>query len=346
MTIYVVMFFLLAGVWACSIRMRPRLARRFVCVASVIILWLVQALRHPTVGTDIPDYLKFFNRATDYGIFDVDHRYEKGFQIYSNFVHTVLGLDFNGFLALTSALILVPVGLIFYRRSSLPALSFIIFASLLLYRFSFSGLRQSMAIGLTLMSYRYLIDREPLKFVVMVMGATCLHVSAAVFLIAYPMCNCLKMTVRRYAVMGSIGVVCLLFLRPIVSATIAVIHPYSSYGHYLAEAGGSYRLMLLFFIFFLLTFLCRDRRRVAVYRMLLFIGAFMQGLGLVSDSASRIAYYFIFYASLAIPEVVLTLKGRPRWTAMTVATLFFVGFFFYTVADGGLNLVPYHFFWE
>lgn len=347
MEIFIWMYVLLFAIWGISVAMPPRLSRKFSCFGSFLVLWLIQALRSIYTGTDLHSYIPYFRDSRTIAIGDNDYlNFETGYQIYTKLINHYVTLDENMFLAITSFLVIAPISYVIYRFSSKPSLSFIIFASFLIYMFSFSGLRQAIALGLTTFSYIYIDKKKLIPFVLIVLLASTLHTSAILFLLAYPLCNYLNLTPRKYLLFGGIAIGCLFALKSIAIWLVEMLFSEGKYVHYLEkETTGAYMLLIALLILFIFTFYGKGSL-LEHLRPLIFLSIMFQTLGLLSSSATRLAYYFYIFLCIALPAVS---ESRPK-SEQPVFNLgiaaFMVFFFFYTTGEGTMGVVPYHFFWD
>jgi len=348
MDVFVFMYICLFFLWAISGDCKKIKNRIIICVTSFLVIWLIQALRDISIGTDLKAYIPFFESGSRRGLTEYsENRMEYGYQLYSNFVAHYVTADSNIFLAITSAVLLMPISYIIGRYSKSPVLSFIIFVSFIVYHFSFSGLRQAVAIGFTFFSYKYIVEKKFVKFLTIIITAFFFHNSAIIFIIAYPLCNWIKLTKTRYLIVGLVSLFGLFLIRSIAAFALELIFSDGRYDNYLqTDYSGAYMLLILIIIFFLFTFMGKDEE-IDNYRKLLFCAALFQSLGLISPSATRIGYYFSVFLCMAVPQVTYSLKNAQMKTLYNIGIAFFmVFFFFYTNSDGYLDVMPYRFFWE
>lgn len=242
----------------------------FICIGCFLILWLIQALRDVSIGIDLESYIPFFENSPSRGVFDYyNNNFEKGYQLFNSLIAIYLTDNPNVFLAIVSTCTLIPVSVIFYRYSRNVFISFTVYSALILYHFSFSGLRQALAIGIIVISYYFIVDRKPLWFTISVILAMFFHSSAVFFIVAYPLCNWIKMSNKQYLFIAIIAIVCLFFLRPLAESLMLVFFPEGRYAGYLShEVTMSYNFMILLLVVFLMTFLARGIN-IERYRILL-----------------------------------------------------------------------------
>lgn len=344
MGIFIFMYAGLLMTWFISSRLPHKLGVKFAWITGFLILWLIQALRDEYIGTDLKFYVPTFLNG-NWSAYSVESGYVALNTTLRSFTDSTQAL-----LAIVSFITLYPVSYIFKRYSENICLSYIIFASLVVYHFTFSGLRQAIAIGIIVLSYIFINKHKLIPFVACVLIATLFHVSSIVFIIFYPLCNWIKMTDKRYFLFIAIGLGIILVLKPILEAIIPMIFGEDKYMVYIEhEAVAAYNLIIVFFAMFLFTFLVESpSRQLQDFRMAIFCTVMCQSLGLISSTAPRIGYYFIPLIALAIPQTIFEMKKGPTVKMMMTSgiTAFMIFFFFYAYSAGYLEVIPYKFYWE
>lgn len=326
--------------------------RIFSCITCFLILWIVQALRSSSIGTDVGRAYKlvFESVSTDFNsLFILTHRasFEPGYEIYEQIIKIFISSNINVFLGITSALILLPISYIIYKYSKNCILSFIIFSGLIIYHFSFSGLRQSLAIGIIFFSLKYIIEQKPIKFITCVLLAASFHTSAIIFLAMYPIRN-FNLTGIRSFIIFLIWIPCIFALKNIAIYLSAAIFGAEKYASYFSQ-GNAYNLMILFFVIYILAVNLKSTDKTyLIYKQAALFALLAQSFGLISDGATRIGYYFIIFMILLIPYMINNYLKNPTTRNMisfSVAILS-AAFFFYIAGGGYLEVIPYKFFWE
>ena len=93
--------------------------------------------------------------------------------------------DYQLYIALISLFVIFCFGHFVYRYSPSPLQSILYFFGLLLFSFHFSALKQSIAMSILLLAFDAIIDRKPIKFILLVLLAGQFHFPAIVFFPAY-----------------------------------------------------------------------------------------------------------------------------------------------------------------
>lgn len=334
-----------------STRLKRENKHKFICISCFLVLWIIQALRATTIGTDVNGaYVPYFMNlnATIKNFLGVDFfGFEQGFRIYCSVINLV-SKDPNIFLAITSFVILVPISYIIYKYSRNPILSFIIFSSFIIYHFSFSGLRQAMAISLIVLSYKFVIERKLIVFIGIILLASTFHVSALSFFIAYPLYK-LNLSNKQIMSLLILGVACIYFIKPLVLWITPIVFGADKYiGYINKDSIPSYNLLVLLIAILVFVLNKKKKSTYQFLNSLILMSIFAQALGVISSTASRLAYYFFVFIMLAIPEAIelKNLKLDKRYTYNITVACFMIFFFFYTNSNGYLDVIPYKFFWE
>lgn len=132
--------------------------KTFVCLAFLSTV-LLQSLRAEYVGVDMIQYLRGYELSAQRGWLNPVFNFELIFRI---LIHTlaVFHVPRQGFIAIMSVLCQAPVFYFFYKRAKNPCLSILIYFTFGLFTFSFSGIRQMIAIGLFLLAVLQAEDEQ------------------------------------------------------------------------------------------------------------------------------------------------------------------------------------------
>lgn len=344
MTVFVIMYVLMILSWAMSLSLSQQKRSMVICITAFLVLWLIQTFRAYDIGVDIPGYINGFLRAN----YPIKSETEIGYYAFINILRSVTDNP-TIFLSIISATFLLPLTFILRKFSAIPILSFIIIASFVLYIFSFSALRQTMAIGITTLSYYFIYKKKILPHYLLVYLATLFHSSAVIFVIAYPLCNYAKISKKAYCYIFTVFIICLFSLKSIVIWLLPMIFENDTYLNYIDEdAGMAYNLAILIFLFFIFTFFNRKPTQNDLnFQKLVFCAMMCQCLGLISPVAPRVGFYFFVYIALALPNTVYSIRAMNiRNLAGISLSLFMIYFFFSKYTNGYLNVIPYSFVWD
>ena len=296
MTAYFALFFLIAlfSILYCARCKTEKTRNALLCWTVFSLLFLLLALRSQGMGADLTNrygtgYLDAYETlaAKPWGIvFDGYLNYEAGFILLNKLVALLSGGNQQVFLAVCALGSLLPVAYMIYRNSDTPAFSFLIYMGLPVFLLLYSGLRQSLAIGLTFLSIRYIQKRKPIPFILLVLAAAQFHYSGYLFLIAYPIYYLRMNTALRVVSVFALPVVFLL-RYPIFSALSKLLKQNAA-----VEDNGAITLFLVFFAIYFFCFIFTDESEEQNgYTNLFFLACVCQAFGGVNSAALRVGYY-------------------------------------------------------
>lgn len=324
---------------------------------SILGFFVVLALRSPFCGVDLLGS-ETYSSASYYGLFSTltdvsfeylfrnlgDYFYEYGFLIFTKFV-TLFTHDFQIYITIVAIVSLSPIAIVLKKYSQNITLSCFIYGSLSLFIFSFSGLRQTMAISFTIIALNCLLKEKKWQFWLWEILATSFHTSAFTFAIVWVIRG-KTLNVKQ----SVIFLIAILLLMPLQRTILPDISEYlfgSKYSYY--DEGGAMTMFFVYAAFLLISFLVKEESPLLnTLRWLCLIAVFFQSFGFVSTGAlTRTAFYYIFYFSLLLPYVVSNIKEINSQKVVVFIAECLLCLFFYLVNRGGyLNVVPYKFFWE
>jgi hypothetical protein len=155
-------------------------------ILFVVFLIVFAAIRKDTG----PDYGSYKQLWAD--TFETD-TYDKGtepiyyFLVY--FLKFTLGVPFQALIILFA---LISISLKYHsivKYSPYVFLSLLIYYNISFLNQDFGQIRQGLATGITTFSIAYIIDKNPIKFLLLVLIATGIHYTAFIFLLLYPLSN-------------------------------------------------------------------------------------------------------------------------------------------------------------
>jgi hypothetical protein len=350
MTIY---YLLILFIGACSfftLNMRNINRRnKMVVICSGIAIVLVQGLRSITVGVDlIAGYIPGLRYAENMNFFAGDKvfNYEIGYSLYSQ-LFAKLNVSDQLYLFIVAITIIVPIAYIWLKNSKMPGLSVFIYVTLGFFVFSFSGLRQAIAIAITFYSFNYILGRNFKKFILCIILAMFFHTSAIVFLLAYPLFN-LKINNKNLffvIIPAAILVFCLraqifLFIYRLYEGKVGFV-----------EHTNAYTMLLVMIFVWILSYIFgsknNDDLRFNAYKNYMLFAIFFQIFASQSNIVMRAGYYYYIFITLLIPDVIMHQKDKVTRMIVSVVLVFALIYFFQAVtSDGYLNVCPYHFYWD
>ena len=150
-----------------------------------LILTFVAAFRYG-VGTDFYSYYKTNNSANR---FEKGNYSDPGFTIFSICCRVILG-DRNGAVTMGAAIITVALFVVTLAKHSED-----FYISIFLFIFAgcflglFNGVRQYLATAILFAGYPFIINKKPIKWAVVVLLASSIHITAILMFFVYFICN-------------------------------------------------------------------------------------------------------------------------------------------------------------
>ena len=167
--------------------------KKYFVISSCAILFLYAALRAHGLQPDIPVYVDYYNKYSKLsliqilGFFGSDHK-DPFYYVFS-WLFSRIFPNAQWWLAFVALVYIIAFGVLVYRESENPILSFLAFLALGYFEFSLSGLRQTLALSFTMLSFFSIKKKKWKSFVFMVLLASLFHRSALIFLIVYPIAH-------------------------------------------------------------------------------------------------------------------------------------------------------------
>ena len=316
--------------------------KTFVCLAFLSTV-LLQSLRAEYVGGDMVQYLRGYTASARGGWLDPVFNFELIFRI---LIHTlaVFHVPRQGFIAIMSVLCQAPVFYFFYKRAKNPCLSILIYFTFGLFTFSFSGIRQMIAIGLFLLAVLQAEDEQWLKFTALILLAAMFHKSALIGIVVWPLSKIkVKNHIVHFLMLGAFIVE--IFMAPAIIQVAATL--FGSYNT--IQFTGAYACFLLYaLIWFMSSLLIRCDAPWNLYINCMYLAAAIQCLGLYHMNIGRVGYYFAFFECLLIPESIEK-STRSKFLKMVLycgCVVFCLLYFYKNTGWGYLGVSPYVLFWK
>lgn len=135
--------------------------------------------------SDMPTLSDWLQNTEEYDEEADSHSRNIGIRWLMKIVSDVFDGDYQAFLAVEAAIVMISIAHFVYRYSPSPLQSFLYYLGLLIYCMQFSALKQSIAMSILLLAVDAIIDKKPIRFVLLTLFASMFHFPALVFLPAY-----------------------------------------------------------------------------------------------------------------------------------------------------------------
>ena len=324
-------------------------------VVSSIVIVLILGLRHQSMGNDLRyqssnGYLGAFDSIVSYPwskIWNIKVlNYERGYIIYNKLVG-FLGADRQMFLFVTAVFSIVPIMYYLSKNSQNMLLSIIIYLGLPVFLMCFSGLRQSIAIGITSLSMVCIKDKSLVKFVLLVLLASTFHSTAIVFLVAYPLYH-IKIS-NKWDAISIISIPVVYVLRtPLFSILSKLLKNDAK-----TTDTGAFTLFIIFTLIYIgLVILNKKQNRPGGYINIFYLACLCQAFAGVNYTAMRVGYYFMIALAIGLLEVLQDMKSerdenKSYKIAYGVVVALFIIYGLYAIKTSTWAMAyPYKFFWN
>lgn len=185
--------------------MQNKIQKQIYFIFNYSLLFFLSAFRTKHVGADTETYLYAYHQsgqAVIDGFYSADlYHFEFGYVLFNKFL---LAFSDNEQLLLivTSAVTVFGIGYFFYKYSDNLYLSTVLFFGLYFYIYTFTPIRQGMAVMLILWAFAYLWQEKKWQYILLVILAGTLHTTSFVFL---PLVLCVPLNKRKVIILSIVG---------------------------------------------------------------------------------------------------------------------------------------------
>lgn len=336
-------------------RVNQRDVNRIYCINMFFATLLLQGLRSIYIGgvdTSLV-YASGFERAMGTPFNMISSVFEKDLLFYYlTKCFTYICTDFHMYIFVISALVLSSFSIFIYRHSDIPVFSYIIYYALGYYAVGFQMLRHVMALSILLFAYDFILERKCLKFIAIVLLASCFHSSALIFLIAYPLSRT-KIGVKQWIVIIA-AVASVLIARgkiaEIINALVSGIDRYSMYSESTTQLSlvGAFILICIYIVSAIFTYPAykKDDELKMLLNLSVISIAFMTLVTVVGEF-HRISMFFGIYNTVLLPKAWKKYQvkdDRLKAAYLLGMNIVFIAYFLLVGLDN-YSLSVYRFFW-
>lgn len=329
--------------------LRTEALNKLYLVGIFIILFAVSALRFG-IGNDYVQYILTAHEAYVGGYVVT----EPGFNYLVRFVYTLAGGEYYEIIFAIFAFVTLFLFLrVLYRDSVCFSQSLFLFMTLGIYFQTFNTVRYYFALSVAFCAMRYVLEKDPIRFVFWILIAALFHKSV---LLVIPVYFLATFAWKRWVfVLGILAGAACFAAKGLILELALMLYP--SYRNTIYLDGGMsiasvvrIALVLLLYLWFL-RYMGNDLREDADYKKLRFYGQlnFLAFLAATFFSflpvVTRIVYYFSVSWLLMIPLMVEKIeddvvKTRIRYLMIAVCVVQFM-LFLLSAHQAGVGLLPY-----
>ena len=284
--------------------------------------------------------------------------HERNFAFYGlmKLVYDLTDGDYQWFVSLIALFVMIAVAQLVYRYSPSPVQSFLYYFGLLDFTLMFNILKQSIAMGFILFALNAIIDRKPIKFIIITLIASMFHFPALVFLPAYWVCH-VKLG-RAYLIF-----LAFLFVLTYLYRDQLVNWMTDAYDTQLISDSGMRFLankVLVMIVIVVAALIIRppsvEDKVYTVILMLIGVAAVIQTFASYNNTFERLADYYFQFAIVFIPMVFEDVKTKRRHLSerelrlvRRVGPYLFCAFAIWRFLDYAMNdptIYPYQFYFQ
>lgn len=314
-------------------------------VIALLPITVVSGFRNENIGADTISYKYMFQ---DINNNEIPERIEKGYVLLNQFLYFFT--DDSRLLFIIVAIFLsIAIGVLVHKNAKDPFLAILFFVCLGLFQFSLSGMRQTIAIAITMFSFELIKKRKMIWFLCVIFLAYQFHKSSIFFLPAFFIANrSLGGKQILFFVLGSIMV---FSFGEIFLLRTADVLDYN-YGIESESNGGIFFTIVLIITFFGYRF----RNRILEIGNnsyqgnsnlflinLSFISLLLWTIRLISRTAERVTFYYMPYSYLLLEETIISIKSKRERRLVYILVVVLVVFLFMYRLSRDETMVPYNF---
>lgn len=317
-----------------------------------VMLFLLLALRHITVGRDVENYSLIFNSVSRREWGNLHSLNLEMAYVVLNKTILLFTNEFQWLLVVTAALTVLPIGHQYLKHTNDPALTIVLFIVMSTFVMLFSGIRQAIAIALGMIAFEFTRGKKLSPFILMVILAVLFHSSGFMLIFMYPLYHA-KITKNWLYVVVPIMVMLFVFNRQVFGMLTFILKRFASYD-VTTTSTGAYTMIILFVLFCVYAFVIPDESKLDAdtigMRNFLLLATMIQMFAPLHTLAMRMNYYYMVFVPLLIPKIIACRSEKWELVAQMsryVMLVFFLGYFFFAVVSANtVDVFPYHFFWE
>jgi hypothetical protein len=332
--------------------------KKYICLISIILI-LQSGLRNLAVGDDTYAYYKGFKYRikTSWGdVYSLLIDYyqsglgkDPGYKVFEKCVQFVTE-DYQVFLFIIAIMFFGALGNFIYKNTSRlndAIIAFVIYSVLFYSFFSITGIRQTIATAATLYGYELIKKNKLVAFLLLILLASSIHISALIFLPFY------FLTQIKNIKYFFIGVLLFFPIFMVFRNYIGVFfNVFGGYEQYNQDVGsGAYTLTIMFLLIAILALwrikiILKNNNNAKHFYVALALVLLFLPLSWINSNALRIVMYFSIFLLLFIPEILYSFqtvsnKIRKDITRFTVLLLVLL----YLKSNWNTDR-PYGFFWQ
>lgn len=319
--------------------------RRWNLGLSLLPVFILMAFKGHTVGSDTPNYLYQFEIINDDKLYnELYERIEPGYDLLQKILHAITT---DPIILLTTVALITCISCYYFFRDNCKysCTSLYFFMALGYFPFIMSGLRQTIAMSICMLAYRYVKEKKLYKFLLLIIIAMTFHKSAIFFVPVFYLAH-QQLKGKKIVALFAVILISFFFADKILMVAEDIVG--YSYGVEQTRNG-----QLFFFIVLGITIWAIKKRKKLVncgndikYQLNTnFLSLAMWTIRLVSRTAERVALYFMPSTAIVLTETIESLDNSKK-TAFRLAFLLVATYLLVHRIAIQEDLVNYKFFFQ
>lgn len=334
-------------------------SNNIVLPAFFIMFYLLLALRHQSIGRDLPNYRYLFFYWGWSSLNDVlAESNEILYHLYCWFVYNYISHDFQVFLAITAALSVAPIAYVYNQEKSHGYLKIVVFVNMTTFIMLFSGIRQGLAMSFGLLAYQAMKDEYTWRYIFWSFIAILFHNTGFMVFLFYPLYR-IRFQKKDMIWLIPSYLVFLAFNRQIFNLLSRIFGLFNDKYSVVAGSTGAFGSFLLFSLFTVFSFVVEDEVKMDneayALRNILTFSVALQSFVSLNPLVMRLNYYFILLIPVALSQSIRYAKPKyaqvARFAEFVIAAYFTLNFVTSTYRSfvtgiSTLDTIPYIPFWK
>ena len=319
---YVVMLIISVLCLICEYNQKGPSSHKKYLILALIPVFVLLSFKSERIGADTFRYLNAYQEMSSLDSVESysDTRIEIGFR----YLMFVLSRIFHWPQTLLIALGMITCTSLYFfirRTATNQCLLLFFFITLGFFQFAMSGIRQTIAISIILWAFPFIYNKKLVKFILVLILASCFHKSAILFGLAYFIAN-MRLTKNRIIVLFAMLIVIISSMEKILLSAAEIME----YNYGIEKTDNGY---IFFAIVLIITWLALNNREALIQHNptnriainINFISFSLWCARLISRTVERVSLYFMPYTYLALEEYLMTRAKGERAIYLTAAVI-------------------------
>ena len=346
-----------------SIGAHVRSRKRNCVVAVTLVMTLFSGLRTWWIGDLIKYYTQYLSCAgPDWQNVVFGNLTNSGIRIFFRFA-SMMGLSYDVCIFIIAAFSAITLGILIYRYSPSPYWSYLMYIAMGFYIFTYSGLKQTIAMGFLCIAMLGLLEGRFWFFLIWTLIGGLFHAPALIFLGAYPFAR-KKLDINYALILLALFAAIYFFRNRIVELLAEMYYEDEQSLESSFQVGGRFMMMLLILALglYLRPLRSSDKQYGYIFNIMV-VAAALQTFSIYDNNYTRLTDYYFQFIVLFIPMILQTgesqlaempgRKGeivyhsRDLFLLLSIGITLFALWYYNSYVDASWALLKdFKFFWE